>query len=233
MTSSVVDRSQNAYARLAGFMFLFVDLAYLLGLFITSRFQVPGNIVETAHKIAAAESLFRIGLSSVLLGALCTVFLAVGLYGVLQAIDQKLALAGLVFRVVEATVFAIICVLSFAFLQMYGPERLNAFDPSQLSAISSVRQAASNVGFNVAAIFFSMGSILFFSLFSRSTYLPRALSALGLFGSLLVPIVGFGSLVAPQAATWLAFGWLPIGLAEILAGLWLLIKGVETPATLG
>ena len=44
---------------------------------------------------------------------------------------------------------------------------------------------------------------------------------------------GFGSLIAPQAATWLAFGWLPIGLAEILAGLWLLIKGVETPATLG
>lgn len=226
MTSSAVDRSQNAYARLAGFMFLFVDLAYLLGIFINSRFQVAGNVVETAHKIAAAESLYRIGLSSLLAGALCTVFLAIGLYGVLQAIDQKLALAGLVFRVVEATIFAVMCVLSFAFLQMYGPGHLNAFDPSQLSALSSVRLATGIGGFNVAAIFFSMGSVLFFFLFSRSTYLPRALSALGLFGSVLVPIVCFGSLIVPQAATWLAFGWAPIGLAEILAGLWLLVKGV-------
>jgi hypothetical protein len=226
MTSSAVDRSQNAYARFAGFMFVFVDLAYLLGLFINTRFHA-GNVLETAHKIVASEPLYRIGLSSLLAGALCTVFLAVGLYGLVRAIDHTLALAALVFRVVEATVFAVICVLSFAFLQIYGPGRLNAFDPIQLSVISSLRLAASIAGFNVAAIFFSMGSVLFFYLFLRSTYLPKALSALGLFGSLLVPIVCFGSLIAPQAATWLAFGWAPIGLAEILAGLWLLIRGVE------
>src|SRR6266513_4119224 len=101
MTSSAVDRSQSTYARLAGFMFLCVDLAYLLGIFINSRFQAAGNVVETAHKIAAAEWLYRIGLSSLLVGALCTVFLAFGLYGLLQAIDHRVALAGLVFRVVE------------------------------------------------------------------------------------------------------------------------------------
>ena len=32
MTGSGVDRSLNAYARLAGFMFLFVDVAYMSGL---------------------------------------------------------------------------------------------------------------------------------------------------------------------------------------------------------
>jgi len=229
MTGSAVDRSQNAYARFAGFMYLFVDFAYLVGLFITSRFQVAGNVMETAHRIVAAESLYRIGLASLLVGALCTVFLAAGLYGTLQAIDHKLALQALVFRVVEATVFAVVSVLNFAFLQMYvGPGHLNAFDASQLSAILSVRSAASIVGFNVAAIFFSMGSILFFYLFLRSTYLPRVLSAVGLFGSMLVPIVCFGILIVPQAAKWLVFGWIPIGVAEIAAGLWLLVKGVAT-----
>ena len=229
MTSSTVDGSQNAYARLAGSMYLFVDLAYLVGLFITSRFQVAGNVMETAHRIVASESLYRIGLSSLLVGALCTVFLAAGLYGTVQSIDNKLALQALAFRVVEAAVFAVVSVLNFAFMQLYvGPGHLSAFDASQLSAILSVRSAAGIVGFNVAAIFFSMGSTLFFYLFLRSTYLPRALSAVGLIGSLLVPIVCFGSLIAPQAAKWLLFGWIPIGFAEIAAGLWLLVKGVPT-----
>jgi len=210
-------------------MYLLVDFAYLMGLFIISRFQVAGSPIETAHKIVASEALYRIGLSSLLVGALCTVFLAAALYGTVQAIDNKLALQALVFRVVEATVFAVVCILNFAFLQLYVvPGHLNAFDATQLSAILSLRLAASIVGFNVAAIFFSMGSILFFYLFLKSTYLPKALSTLGLFGSLLIPIVCFGSLIAPQAATWLSFGWIPVGLAEIAAGLWLLIKGAAT-----
>jgi uncharacterized protein DUF4386 len=229
MTSSAVDRSLNAYARFAGFMYLFVDVAYLVGLFIISRFHVAGNVVESAHRIVASEPLYRVGLSSLLAGTLCTVFLAGGLYGTVQAIDNTLALLALVFRVVEATVFAVICVLNFAFLQMYvGPGHLHAFDAGQLSAILSVRLAASIVGFNVAAIFFSMGSILFFYLFLRSTYLPRALSAVGVLGSVLVPIVCFGLLIFPQAAGWLLFGWIPVAFAEIAAGLWLIIKGVAT-----
>jgi hypothetical protein len=47
MTSSDINKSQIRYARLAGFMYLFVDVAYALGLLITSRFQVPGNFAET------------------------------------------------------------------------------------------------------------------------------------------------------------------------------------------
>jgi len=90
MTHAAVDQSQNAYARLAGFMYLFVDVAYLVGLFIVSRFQVAGSVVDTAQRIVASETLYRIGLSSLLVGALCTIFLAVGLYGTVQAIDPKL-----------------------------------------------------------------------------------------------------------------------------------------------
>jgi hypothetical protein len=232
MTGSGADRSLNGYARLAGFMFLFVDAAYLTGLFITTRFHVAGNVVETAHRIVASEALYRVGLSSLVVGTLCTVFLAMGLYGVLHAVDHRLALLALVLRVVEATVFTLIVVLNFAFLQLYvGPGHLDAFDAGELSALLSVRLAAVVVGFNVAAIFFSMGSVLFFYLFLRTRYLPKGLSTLGMIGSLLVPIVCFGSLIAPQAATWLSLGWIPVGLAEIVAGLWLLSKGVGSASS--
>ena len=63
MASSETEKSQNQYARLAGFMFLFVIVVDLLGLFITARVAGSGNFAETAHKIVASEMLFRIGLS--------------------------------------------------------------------------------------------------------------------------------------------------------------------------
>jgi NADH:ubiquinone oxidoreductase subunit K len=228
MTIADTDKSQIRYARLAGFMYLFVDLAYAAGLFITSGFRVPGNFAETAHRIMESEPLYRIGLSSLLIGGLCTVFLAMGLYGAVRRIDNNLALLALVFRLVEATLFGVLSISSFTALKLYiGADSMHAFDANQLSFLANLSSVAGSAGFNIAAIFFSMGSILFFYLFFKANYIPRILSASGLFASVLVPIVCFGSLISPQHAKILQFGWIPIALAEISVGLWLLFKGVN------
>ena len=92
MTSSETDKSQIRYARLAGFMYLFIIAVYLLSVFITSRFAVPGNLVETAHRIMGAELLYRVGLSLGILNMLCAVLLAMGLYVVVKPVDSNLAL---------------------------------------------------------------------------------------------------------------------------------------------
>jgi len=210
-------------------MYLFVDVADVLGIFITNRFQVSGNFAETAHKIVGNELLYRIGLSSFLVGSLCTVFLAIGLYGAVKPVNNNLALLALVFRLVEATLCGVLSICSFVVLKLYvGPGSMNAFDAQQLSVIVNLSSDAGSAGFNIAAIFFSMGSILFFCLFLKSNYIPKVLSALGLFGSVLVPIVCFGSLIVPKYAGKLQFGWLPVAVAEVLVGLWLLFKGVKT-----
>ncbi len=228
MTSSEIEKSQISYARLAGFMYLFVNAAYLLGLYIVSRFQVAGNFAETAHRIMGSEQLYRIGLCSELMGGLCTVFLAMGLYVAVKPVDNNLALLALVFRLAEATLFGVQVIVSFAALKLYiGADSMNAFSANQLAALVNLRSVANSAGFNIAAIFFSMGSILFFYLFLKGNSIPKVLSALGLFGSVLVPIVCFGSLISPQHAKMLQFGWLPVGVAEILVGLWLLFKGVN------
>src|SRR5947209_2982560 len=172
-----------------------------------------------------SELLYRIGLSSLLIGGLCTVFLAMGLYGAVKPIDNNLALLALIFRLVEATLFGVMSLLSFTALKLYvDAEYMHALNANQLPVLENL---GSSAGFNIAAIFFSIGSILFFYLFFKSTYIPKLLSGLGLFGSVLVPIVCFGSLVSPQHAKMLALGWIPVGLAEILVGFWLLIKGVN------
>jgi Domain of unknown function (DUF4386) len=228
MTSPDISESQVAYARLAGFMYLFVDAAYAVGLWITSGFRVSGNIAATAHRIMAAALLYRIGLSSLLLGGLCTVFLATGLYVATKPIDDNLALLALVFRVVEATLFGVLAISNFMVVTLYiDADSMKSLDGKELSVLVNLHSVASSAGFNIAAIFFSMGSILFFYLFFKASSIPRSLATLGLVGSVLVPMICFGSLIAPQHARMLQFGWAPIGIAEVLVGLWLLVKGVN------
>jgi NADH:ubiquinone oxidoreductase subunit K len=221
------EKSQIGYARLAGFMFLFVIVADLLGMFITSHFIVPGNFAETAHKILASELLYRIGLSSGLVGSLCTVFLAMGLYVAVKPIDNHLALLALAFRLAEATIGGVLNIFGFTILKLYaGAEYSKAFDTNQLSVLVNLPSG----GFNITAIFFGLGSIFYFYLFLQSNYIPKILSALGLVASVLVPIICFGSLISPDHAKILQFGWLPMAVAELSVGFLLLFKGVNLQA---
>jgi hypothetical protein len=228
MTSSDIDKSQIMYARLAGLMYLVVDAAYLTFALVTTRFRVPGDFAETAHRITGSELLYRIGLSSGLVASLCIVFLAMGLYVALKPLDNDLALLALVFRLLEATFVGAQAILGFVVLKLYiSADSLNAFAGKQLSMFVTLHSTTDWVIFNSFAIFFGVGSTLFFYLFFQSTYIPKLLSGLGLLGSVLVPIVCFGSFMWPQQAKMLQLGWAPIGLAEILVGLWLLFKGLN------
>ena len=228
MTYSDNEKSQIRYARLAGFMYLFVDLAYVAGVMIVNRFEVPGNFTETAHAIMRSELLYRIGLTSVFIGALSTVFLAMGLYVTVKPIDKNLALLALLFRLVEATMFGLQSLFSFIVLKVFiGSDYTQTFGSSQPSVLVNLCSALYSDGFIVAGLFFCMGSIIFFYLFLKSTYLPKALSAFGLFGTLLLTITNFADLLLPQFHKILQFGILPLGVAEITVGLWLLIKGIN------
>jgi len=228
MTNSDSDNSRIRWAKLAGFMYLYVDVAYGLGVTIANRLEVPGNFVETARRIMGAELLYRIGLSSMLVGSLCTVFLAMGLYVTLKPINRNLALLALLFRMVEATIFGIECLFSFIVLRAFmGSDSLHALGANQPSLLMNLRSAVYADAFTIAGLFFSMGSVLFFYLFARSSYIPKVLSILGLVSSALVTVTCLASLVFPHPAKLLQLGWAPIAVAEFLVGVWLMLKGVN------
>jgi hypothetical protein len=211
-------------------MYLFVDLAYTLGLLIANRLEAPGNFAETARGIVASETLYRIALSSQLIGSICTVFLAFGLYATIRPIGKNLALLALLFRIIEATIFALNVLFSFVVLNAFiASDYLKALGGNQPSVLLNLRSAFYSDSFTIAGIFFSFGSILFFYLFLKSTYIPKVLSAFGLFSSAVVTIISFMELIVPRYAAILkvGWGWAPLALAEILAGLWLLFKGVN------
>ena len=228
MVNNTAEKSQVRYARLAGFMYLFVIITYAVNAYIAGSLEVPGDFAATAHKITGSETLYRIGLCSSLTSSLCTVFLAMGLYGAVKPINNNLALLALIFRLVEATMGGVMAAINFTFLKLYtGANYANAFNIKQLSALVDLQSGAYSAAINIAAIFFSLGSAIFFYLFFEARSIPRSLSVFGLSASLLVTVICFVKLILPRYADIADYGWHPMGLAEIVVGLWLLIKGVK------
>jgi hypothetical protein len=233
------EASQQAYARFAGIMYLIVDALDIGGVVILARVSGSGGFVATSHNILASETLYRIGICCGLAGIVSTILLAASLYVTVKPVDPNLAITALLFRLAESTIAGIAIVLAFATLQIYlEANRTSAFDTNQLATLAdlSSRLSAAPTGLAtvVSVIFFSVGSAIFFYLFLRSAYLPRILASGGLVASVFCFITFVASLVFAQSSPQLlGIGGLPIGIAEILTGLWLLIRGIKTqPAEL-
>jgi hypothetical protein len=234
MSDRVAERSQQAYARFAGVMYFFTTFD-VAGVVIVSRISGSGSFLHTAHNVAAWETLYRIGILCGLVGNLSTILLAIGLYVTVKPIDGNLAMTALLFRLAESAIGGMVVVFGFATLQIYlEANHSTAFDANQLSALTDVVSRTSAVATTVSVIFFSVGSAIFFYLFLRSAYIPRILAMWGLLGSLLCLAAFIGSLVVPQSSELIqGVGAVPIGIAEPVVGLWLLIRGIKThPQTL-
>jgi Domain of unknown function (DUF4386) len=231
VTYRIVEHAQHAYARLAGLMYFLVLGFDVAGALIGSSFGGGAYSVQTAQRIMASETLYRIGLGLSLVGSLSTILLAIGLYVAVKPFDRNLAMIALLFRVVESAVGAAGIAVAFGVLQLYmGANQASPFDAHQLGALADLGRSASGAATDVSALFFSIGSTLFFFLFLRSRYLPRILSAWGIFASLVYAGVWLVSLILPHyATTTAAYGSVPILLAELSTGLWLLVKGINIP----
>jgi len=228
MTPRTREGSQNAYARFAGVMYFFTVFD-VTGVVIAARVSGTGNFLDTAHSVAASDALYRIGLVSGLVGNMSTILLAVGLYVTLRPVDRNLAMTALLFRLAESTIGGMVVVFGFATLQIYlDANHTTAFDANQLGALADLVSRLSGAGTNVSVVFFSLGSALFFYLFLRSAYIPRILAMWGLLGSVFCLAAFAANLLLPQPSELLlGVGALPIGIAEPVVGLWLLIRGID------
>ena len=220
------ESSQQAYARFAGLMYLVVDALDIGGVVILAKISGTGGFLATAHSISASETLYRIGICC---GQLAGNAVHPGI-----PVDANLAITALLFRLAEVALAGVAIVLAFATLQIYlEANRTSAFDTSQLAALADLSSrlsvAPTGLATVVSVIFFSVGSAIFFYLFLRSAYIPRILAAGGVIASLFCLITFVASLVVVQSSgLLLGIGGLPIGIAEILTGLWLLIRGITT-----
>jgi Domain of unknown function (DUF4386) len=85
-------------------------------------------------------------------------------------------------------------------------------------------------GYLIGLVFFGLGSTVFSYLWPKARYIPRGLAAWGIFSSLVVAIVTLAIMVFPSLAAVVSPAYFaPIFIFEVTLGIWLLVKGIQTP----
>ena len=224
--------SQRKAARVAGFMFLFSFIVPTLNwAFVLSRFIVDENVISTAKNIMANELLFRIGITLELIMSVGLAVLALALYTILKPVNRNLALLGLLWKLAEAVLVAIIVLVSFIALQILdGGANLTVFTPEQLQASAGSILNMHTVLYSIPMVFLGLDLIVFFYLFYKSKYIPRILAGFGILSFALILIHALGNILVPEYAAMLAIEiicYTPSCIVEIVVGIWLLSKGLN------
>ena len=235
MAGRVDSTSQHKAAKVAGSMFLLALIVPLLNwAFVLAGFITAGDAAATARNIMANELLFRTGLAVELFMAVGLVVLAVALYAILNPVSKYLALVALLLKLMEAATVGAIVLASFIALQVSaGGANLTAFTAEQLRVFIGLSLESHTEIYSIPMVILGLDMVIFCYLFLQSKYIPRMLAGFGILSFALVLIHALMFLLAPEYAAMpvnqIIF-WVPSGLFEIAAGVWLLSKGLTIPA---
>jgi hypothetical protein len=225
--------TRTTNARIAGFTYLFyIAIGICLELLMHQARGVAGDSAAKLARIGEYATNVRLAILITLLECLSALVLAVTLYGITRVQDHELAMLALVCRVAESVLgtLRIPNYLGLLWLAKAGggtgaPDipTTNALGTFLLMPVPSVP---------VGAIFFAVGSLIFSWLLLRGRMVPVSIAWLGVFASGLL-VVGLPLQLAgfPTGPLTGYYQWLPALVFEVVLALWLLIKGVATPAT--
>jgi hypothetical protein len=209
-------------ARLTGVLFIIATVANLLGAAVRPGLagtDYLGRLAAEPERVAAGSLLL-------LIAAFACAGIAVAMYPVLRRTATGLALGAVVFRTVEAVMYAV-AIVSLLSLSTLGQASAaaEAADRTALSVIGglllSLREHAATVG----VFAFCLGAFLYYIAFFRSRLIPRWLSGWGIVAICLLAAAGVLALFAGRPVTDYVPMALPIFFQEMVLAVWLIAKG--------
>lgn len=231
--ASEITPGQQTAARIVGALYLVTMATSIVGYALRGGMFVPGDAVQTATRIAASERLYRLSLVTDLITVLGVIVLMWAIYVVLKPVDKNVALLAAFFRLAEDVVLGGIVLVGFVVVALLGSApHLRAFEPAELQAlIYTFAVRVHGAGFNVGFVFLGVGSTIFGYLWLKSGYIPRFVAIWGILSSLLLAVATLGIMIYPRLGALGLLHMMPLGLFEVGLGLWLLLKGLRTPAS--
>jgi hypothetical protein len=215
--------TRRTNARVAGATFLLYILIGVSQMIISRGAYAGADIAARLQSVASHTAQVK---GSMLLGLVVgfvALLLAISLYGLTRDEDRDLALFAMVCRVAESLLVVVPIFATLALLDIAAASRADAHAVAELL----MRLKSWNV--TIAALLFSVGSLIFTWLFLRGRLIPRPLALLGIFASLLLVIalpLRLAELVSGSVINML---WLPMAAFEIPLGIWLIARGVYDP----
>jgi hypothetical protein len=212
-------------SRVLGWAFLFQAITSLLsGAVLESAWFVEGNISQTMTNIANHAGLMRANILVDMLTALGIIFLGSILFIYLRKYNEKLALVGLGFYILEAVLITASRMNAFSLLRL-SQEWVTTGQPANLLTLGNIAYESSHfTGTTLSMLAFCAGAIPLYYLLYKSRIIPRILSLWGLitvFPCLIGTLLSLFGYDVPFAV------FLPYAPFEFVAAIWILIKGVK------
>ena len=225
MTERMKEMSPRTKARITGVFYLLTILTGIFAQgFVSGKLVVDGDAAATATNILAQRGLFQLGFAVYLIEMTCQIAMTVLFYDLLKPAGKSvsllaafLGLAGCVIKTFSRVFFiAPLFVLG-------GAHYLSVFSAEQLQSLAFLFLKVNDKGAEIALVFFGVYTLLTGCLVIKSTFLPRFLGWLGIFGGL-----GWLIFLYPPLAYRLLPYILMLGLIGSAAKiLWLLVFGVN------
>jgi hypothetical protein len=219
-------------ARIAGAVYLSMVLTAPFSLiYVPTKLIVRGNAAATADNILTHETMFRLSILGELVGMVIFICLGIALYRLLSSVNKTWALLMVAFVLVSAAVGFLNTLNNIAAVILFrGGEFLTVFDKSQRDALAMLFLRLHSQGEFINEIFWGVWLFPFGLLVFRSGFLPRFLGVWLMLDCFAWIALSVTALFFPNYYE-AAFKWLqPAFFAELVIGLWLLIRGANVRA---
>jgi hypothetical protein len=214
--------------RLLGAAFLIVFVASMLSGSLLNAAVGTGSISDILVNVATNLTLMRISILVELVTSLGIIVLASLLYIVLHKQGKIIARVALGWWLAEAIILAVSKIGAYALIPL-SQEFVEAGTPasSHFQALGDFfYYGFDRQGWAIHMLFFCLGGILWYYLFYRSKYIPRALSIWGVAAVSLVAINIMLMLYDRNIELQMLL-LAPYLVFEFLIGPWLMIKGIR------
>jgi len=203
MTGQLTDTSQRKASIVFGVAIIgmFV-LAILVDNFILSNFIGPGDVAELATDIEADQTRFGFAVAGYLLILVLDFAIALAVYVIFKPVSKILASITAVFRLLYTAIMVVgvfSLVFQFIGVQSYGNMKL------------------------IGYIFFTFHIFMLGFSALKSGYIPKGLGILLIIAFFCYIVLLYGKSIVPEQL--LPVIVVPAALAELLLGIWLLVKG--------
>jgi hypothetical protein len=227
--NNAFERSPQLYVRLAGVFYLAIIGLGLFGeLVVRGSLVVAGDAAATAQHIAAAPSLWSLGIVSDLMMQVLDIPIIVVFYLLFKRVSAGLNLAATFFNLIQTAVLvANKLSLLIPLLLLSGAAYFNAFSSEQLAAWSYLAVRLHNYGFAVGLIFFGIACVIRSYLIIQSQLFPKFIGLmLGVAG--ICYLINSLALLLSSDIAGLLFPWImmPVLIGELTLSLWMIFKGI-------
>jgi hypothetical protein len=186
MTERITETSPRLKARIIGVFYLLTILTGIFAQgFVSERLVVSGDAAATATNILTHRGLFQLGFAVYLIEMACQMAMTALFYDLLKPAGRSVSLlaAFLGFAGCIIKTFSRVFFIAPLFV-LGGAHYLSVFSAEQLQALALLFLKVNDRGAATALVFFGFYALLTGYLIMRSTFLPRILGVVSVFGGL-------------------------------------------------